>query len=319
MRTQHKQVAQKLPELSQDLDISAFGSLPLHELVALEAAARLGSFALAAEELCVTRSAVSHRIKQLEAKLGATLFERVGARAQLLPAGQRLLEPIAAALAGLRSASAALDETERKVVRVAAPKALGTTWLVPHLGGFQREHADIRLEVVPVSGDHDSRLAGVDVIVDLGAAERAGRALPVALLLVGAPAMLAARGPIDSPAALRACVLLRHPGFAWSAWTQWAFGEAVEAPATYYFDDTVAMLEAAAGGLGLALGPNVACASYLAQQRLVQAHPTVLANLTCGARVSNAGAVKPAARALADWLERCLRTDARTGLGETAR
>jgi len=46
---------------------------PLHALAAFEAAARLSGFAQAAQELCVTPSAVSHRIRQLEAQLGMSL------------------------------------------------------------------------------------------------------------------------------------------------------------------------------------------------------------------------------------------------------
>ena len=312
---QHKRVARKALEPRQELDVSAFGGLPLHELLALEAAARLGSFALAAEELCVTRSAVSHRIKQLEGKLGTALFERAGSRTQLLPTGLNLLEPVAAALKGLREASAALDDVERKVVRLAVPRALGTIWLVPHLGGFQREHPGIRLEVMPVGADHDGAATRVDVVVEMASDTHDSSARPVHLLVVGAPATLAACGPLDSAAALRGAVLLRHPRFAWNAWSRLAFGESVDSQAAYYFDDIVAMLEAAAGGLGLALAPDVACAPYLEQGRLLQAHPAVLEIQACRAVVCAAGAVKPAARALADWLERCLRADARAATG----
>jgi LysR family glycine cleavage system transcriptional activator len=318
MNIEHKRVARKVPEPRQDLEVSAFGGLPLHELVALEAAARLGSFALAAEELCVTRSAVSHRIKQLEGKLGVELFARAGSRTQLLPAGRRLLEPIAAALNGLRDASAALDDVERKVVRLAVPRTLGTIWLVPHLGGFQREHPGIQLEIMPVTTDNDGAATRVDVAVETASSAHDSRVLPVTLRVVGAPTMLAACRPLDSAAALRDMVLLRHPRFPWSAWSRLAFGEPIDAPTAYYFDDTVAMLEASAGGLGLALAPDIACAPYLAQRRLLSAHPVMLESQACRAVVSAAGAVKPAARALAEWLERCLRADARAVIDDTS-
>jgi DNA-binding transcriptional LysR family regulator len=78
------------------------------------------------------------------------------------------------------------------------------------------------------------------------------------------------------------------------------------------------MLEASAGGLGLALAPDIACAPYLAQRRLLSAHPVMLKSQACRAVVSAAGAVKPAARALAEWLERCLRADARAVIDDTS-
>ena len=58
-------------------------------LAVFEAAARHGSFARAANELCLTESAISRQIGRLEAFLGVTLFERVGNRVRLLPNGER--------------------------------------------------------------------------------------------------------------------------------------------------------------------------------------------------------------------------------------
>ena len=63
---------------------------PLGALRVFEAAARHGSFSRAADELCVTQSAVSHQVRSLEAWLGASLFERQGNRATLLPHGAEL-------------------------------------------------------------------------------------------------------------------------------------------------------------------------------------------------------------------------------------
>lgn len=69
---------------------SAFHRVPpLHLLIAFESAARLGSFARAAEELSVTPSAVSHRIKNLEELWGEDLFVRSNAALRLTSAGMR--------------------------------------------------------------------------------------------------------------------------------------------------------------------------------------------------------------------------------------
>ena len=62
---------------------------PLRALTAFEAAARLGSFRLAASELGITRSAVSHQVKSLEQRLGVQLFRRDARRAELTQAGGR--------------------------------------------------------------------------------------------------------------------------------------------------------------------------------------------------------------------------------------
>ena len=67
---------------------------PIHTLAAFESAARLGGFSQAAAELCITPSAVSHRIRQLEALLGEQLFERSPTGVRLSPAGQRTLQGV---------------------------------------------------------------------------------------------------------------------------------------------------------------------------------------------------------------------------------
>ena len=74
---------------------------PLHLLIAFEAAARLGSFARAAEELSVTPSAVSHRIKNLEELWGEDLFVRANAALRLTAAGTRYLRNVQDALKAL--------------------------------------------------------------------------------------------------------------------------------------------------------------------------------------------------------------------------
>src|ERR1700738_1770056 len=65
---------------------------PLKNLRAFCAAARQGSFKFAAEELCLTPSAVSHQMKELEAALGVRLFERKTRSLELTSVGLRLLE-----------------------------------------------------------------------------------------------------------------------------------------------------------------------------------------------------------------------------------
>ena len=75
----------------------------LDQLVVLEAIERCGTFARAAEELHRVPSAVSYAVRTMEAQLGVQLFERLGNRAALTPAGRRLLESAREVLAQARS------------------------------------------------------------------------------------------------------------------------------------------------------------------------------------------------------------------------
>ena len=79
---------------------------PLRNLRAFCAAARQGSFKFAADELCLTPSAVSHQMKELEAALGLRLFERKTRSLELTTAGLRLLEEVEPLLEALDSALA---------------------------------------------------------------------------------------------------------------------------------------------------------------------------------------------------------------------
>lgn len=77
---------------------------PMHALSAFESAARLGGFGQAANELCITPSAVSHRIRQLEALLEIQLFERTPTGTRLTGEGRRYLESVREAFDKLASA-----------------------------------------------------------------------------------------------------------------------------------------------------------------------------------------------------------------------
>ena len=89
---------------------------PLAALKAFEAVARLGSLSRAAEELNVTKSAISHQLRALESALGTTLMHRGGtnSRAQPTPAGQELLVAIEASLIPLGEACERLAVRRRK-------------------------------------------------------------------------------------------------------------------------------------------------------------------------------------------------------------
>ncbi|MGB3185795.1 MAG: LysR substrate-binding domain-containing protein [Ornithinimicrobium sp.] len=121
---------------------------PLLGLQAYEAAARRGGFALAAEELHLSPSAVSQRVRTLEAHLGVQLFERLPRSLRLtefghayLPAVRDIFEELSAATNGLFGASKNTQLTVRVQVSYA------TTWLAPRLRDFNDtfDHISLRL------------------------------------------------------------------------------------------------------------------------------------------------------------------------------
>ena len=139
---------------------------PVHALSAFEAAARHQSFALAADELCITPSALSHRIRLLEDFVGERLFIRDGRSVGLSEFGRRYLDVVRSALRTLtdfpmphRSA------TVQPRVKVALPPTFARYLFIPRLAEFTRLHPDITVEVFLSVPLYDLSLSESDVEV----------------------------------------------------------------------------------------------------------------------------------------------------------
>ncbi|ALM87050.1 LysR substrate-binding domain-containing protein [Bordetella sp. N] len=126
---------------------------PLAALRAFEAVARLGSLSRAAVELNVTKSAVSHQLRGLEAELGTPLLRRGGTvrRAEPTEAGAALLASVQQALTLLQGAcrEVRMRARGRRLHRLnlSANPSLAALWLAPRIGRFAELHPDIEIQV----------------------------------------------------------------------------------------------------------------------------------------------------------------------------
>lgn len=118
---------------------------PLKALPVFEAVARLNSFSLAADELAVSQSAVSHQMKQLETYLGEKLFWRSGRTLTLTDEGRQYLEGIGSALLQIERASEQLLGHEESRLRLSVFSSFAVRWLVPRLPDLQRLHPQVEL------------------------------------------------------------------------------------------------------------------------------------------------------------------------------
>lgn len=288
-------------------------TLPLTELAAFEAAARLGSFAKAADELCITDSAVSHRIRHLELRLAVPLFERTGRSARLLPAGEQFAACIAGSLAQLRAASATIDELERSLVRIAVAPALGTAWLVPRLMGFRKRQPAVGFEVASVAAADSDSGFDADLVIHYGSGmSTAGDAVelfPDDIRAICSASFLESHGPLDTLERFARMPLIRHPLLSWASWFQGAFGRPYEPANASFFDDAVSMLEATSAGMGVALSTRIACERHIAAGLLVYAHRHADRVSDYRMQLTASGSVKPAARAFFDWLSGAIAVD----------
>ncbi len=118
----------------------------LQALKAFESAARRGSFKLAAEELSLTPTAISHHISNLESRLNVNLFHRLGRRITLTETGRRLAK---ASSDGFRLIDSALEEVMKagSAVRVTTTSSLAAMVLIPCQHEFEQANPDISLEI----------------------------------------------------------------------------------------------------------------------------------------------------------------------------
>lgn len=238
---------------------------PLHALLAFESAARLGSFTLAAQELRVTPSAVSHRIRQLEAKLGEPLFERLPGRVRPTARGEHFLVQVQMAFDTLEKLLPTPGGTPRRRLRLGVPPTFGRNLLIPALPDFYRQHPDLDIELVVVS-PLDSRTGPHDLDIRFGRGPFDGRAaerlFEDRLAAYAAPSFVAAHS-LRVPADLARVARLRTPLLDWKPWLQAAHLTLRETERGPPHSDLGLMMEAAASGQGVALCPQRIAAGWV--------------------------------------------------------
>lgn len=231
---------------------------PVHALSAFEAAARLGSFAHAAEELCITPSALSHRIRLLEDFVGERLFLRDGRTVSLSEFGRRYLDVVRAALRTLsdfplphRSAPA------QPRIKLTVPPTFARCLLVPRLVEFTAQHPDVVIELFLSVPLYDLSLAESDIEVRFGAGKYPDlvtqKLFEEPTFAVASPAYLASIGPLKSPSDLKKATLLRSALEPWQPWFEVAGLDWPEPSSGLRLDDLGLLLEAVRHGYGVGL------------------------------------------------------------------
>lgn len=122
-------------------------TIPLNNLNTFACAARVESFQLAAEQLHITPSAVSHQIRKLEQQLGYKLFERLDKQVRLTAEGQQLFQSINRPLHELFQASEQALTPPKPTVHISSVPMFATRWLMPRLSLFQTVQPNIELSI----------------------------------------------------------------------------------------------------------------------------------------------------------------------------
>lgn len=246
---------------------------PMSNLLAFEAVARRRSFALAAAELHLTASAISHQIARLEADLDTRLFERSAHGVRLSPAGQQYLSRLSGALAAIAAATDDLRQGASNNLYVHCSPSLATQWLMPRLHLFAQAHPDISLNLSAAHIHSDFALGQVDMDIRYGVPQWPN--LVVEPLFEERILPLASAAFIRQHRLKRAEQLLNVPliqsNVSVVQWPDWfaAFTDK-RAPDRFSlrFDRAHMSLDAAAQGLGVALESTTTGGKHLAEGKL---------------------------------------------------
>lgn len=275
-------------------------------LRALEAAARHQSYSRAAEELAVTHGAVSQQIRKLEEELGAKLFERRGNQMIPTPDAACLAAEVARAVGVLQNAVAVFaSAAERDPLVISLDPQFASRWFPSRLPRLLAEPPGANLEIRVEERRADFVTDGVDLAVRYGAGQwegvEAAPLFPETLIPVCSPELAKTLGPMR-PADLLDAPLLHHGHRPWSLWFS-QFQLAAPPQKGLLFDDSVMLLEAAAQGLGVALGRSGLIEADLRSGRLVRAVEDTVASELGFFVVWRADSRKAARiQALRDWL-----------------
>lgn len=246
---------------------------PVANLMAFEAVARRRSFALAAAELHLTASAVSHQIARLEADLGVRLLERSAHGVRLSTAGEQYLGRIGGALSAIAAATDDLKQGMGTSLYVHSSPSIASLWLMPRLKGFAQACPEISLNLSAAHTHSDFTLGQADLDIRYG--------VPRWPDVVIEPLFEERIVPLASPAFIREYRLKQVEQLPqvpliqsnvnvvqWSDWCAEFTGQRAPERFSLRFDRALMAVDAAIQGLGVALESATLAGRHIAEGRL---------------------------------------------------
>ncbi|MBJ7313331.1 LysR substrate-binding domain-containing protein [Rugamonas sp. CCM 8940] len=244
---------------------------PLNSLRFFEAAARLGSFVQAADELHLTHGAVSRQVRLLEQSLGIALFERRNRGVFLTPQGEQLWAATQYAFEHLNATMEALRQPARHAPLVlSCEPTISMKWLIPRLGDFYQRHPEIQLHIFASGGPVAFQRDGVDIALRRNdfkwdASVHAAAVCDEWIGPVCAPSLLK-RKQLHLPAQR-----ILHTSSRKTAWASWrgVSKTAAEHSGSQTYEHFYLTLQAAGAGLGVAISSVFMAQDEIAGGRLV--------------------------------------------------
>jgi len=286
---------------------------PLRALLAFETTARHLSVGRAAEELCISASAVSHQLRAIEDFLHVRLFHRTTRTMQLTDAGYNYLQLITGGLDRIATATRDIaDAGFTDVLTIQCPPSFAPAWLVPRIGRFMASHPDIDLRIRAKPDPVDILRNSVDVEIRYSLGETAGLVveplLKEAIVPLASPHLarrLRGKSPQEALNSTRVIHSERSPQN-WTAWLRSQNITGVNVARGLRFDRAYLSIQAAIDGLGVALESTVFAARAIETKQLIRLFrklpaPAAMAHYLV---YSEANAQLPKIRKFKDWMIR---------------
>lgn len=245
----------------------------IQTLRAFEAAARFNSFSRAAEELGITHGAVSHRIREIEERVGTAMFERRGNSMEPTAAARQMLPVVRQSLDLIASIFPPPAVSGQVVLRIGVLPSFAAKWLVPRLQSFNAVHPDVAIMLDPRLEASKVGPRGVDAAIRYGSGRWAGLAAERLIEDTLFPACSPAyrnKMEITDVSDFPRCHLLRNSWHSWTPWFQRAAIQLAEPSDSAPYDDAGLMQDAAIAGHGIGLVRKVIAHDALASGQLVR-------------------------------------------------
>jgi LysR family glycine cleavage system transcriptional activator len=281
---------------------------PLNALRALEALERLGTAQAVADELSLTRSAISHMLRRFEQEAGFALTEPDGRGLKLTARGRHYALEARRALAILKDAASRERPPVTGELAVVCPPGFAALWLADRIGGFAALYPDVRLKLSAsrVLGDMGDEAGDVQVAFSDDAAMRGKAELlaRVSLFPVCAPSALSAEPGLRKASDLARFRLLHLvTEVDWQRWLEAAGAAGVNAQSGLMFSDMPMVQLAAAAGQGVALGDSLTARAALDAGHLVRPFAlSIPSRWNYYMRVAGSGPRAHVAQAFAGWM-----------------
>jgi LysR family glycine cleavage system transcriptional activator len=251
---------------------------PLPTLRVFETVGRLLSFRKASEELCISQSAVSYHVKNLEDELGTRLFSRHARGIAFTPAGERYWAAVREAFGTIEQATADIKSPSgEQAVKLSVLPSFASGWLVHRLRAFTQAWPGIRVSINPTLELSDLERGDADLAIRYGMGDwpetKCTRLLPERLMPVCSPKLLASGPAIRSASDVLAHTLLyvSRP-YEWDLWANASKVDLAKASKLHLTEYSLVM-QAAADGLGVAMGRQLLVADWLRRGALCSPLP----------------------------------------------